>query len=158
MISEYTAYAYCCEDVSKIENYDKAIADMTQTWICHHRREILDNGEKVYLSELKRLGLYYHRPASELIFLTKAEHNRIHSVGNVYHKNKPHSAETRKKMSETRKGRKTWNKGIPLTEEIKRKMSETKKGRKFFNNGVKAVWARECPDGFKPGRLPLKKR
>ena len=27
MINEAGAYAYCCEDISKIENYDKAVAD-----------------------------------------------------------------------------------------------------------------------------------
>lgn len=31
------AKLWCCEDISKIENYDKAIADKTQTWVCHHK-------------------------------------------------------------------------------------------------------------------------
>ena len=30
---------FCCEDISKIENYAAAIADTTQTWECHHRME-----------------------------------------------------------------------------------------------------------------------
>ncbi len=29
MIYEIGAYAFCCEDISKIENYDKAVADTT---------------------------------------------------------------------------------------------------------------------------------
>lgn len=29
MINEHYAHAYCCEDISKIENYNKAIADNT---------------------------------------------------------------------------------------------------------------------------------
>ena len=29
MINEHNTYAFCSEDISKIENYDKAIADKT---------------------------------------------------------------------------------------------------------------------------------
>ena len=36
MINERYARKFCCEDPSLIENYDLAIADTTQTWICHH--------------------------------------------------------------------------------------------------------------------------
>ena len=43
---------------------------------------------------------------------------------------KYHSEETKQKISETKRGTPTWNKGIPLTEECKRKMSESLKGRK----------------------------
>ena len=38
MISN-NASKYCCEDISLIENYDKAIEDKTQYWHCHHRLE-----------------------------------------------------------------------------------------------------------------------
>ena len=31
-------YHYLEGDETLIENYDKAIADTTQTWVCHHRR------------------------------------------------------------------------------------------------------------------------
>lgn len=74
MISEKSK-DYCREDISLIENYDKAIADETQIWVCHHRLEITLN---VKLNWLKRVNLYYDRPASELIYLTQAEHMRIH--------------------------------------------------------------------------------
>ena len=40
MINEHNAKKFCKEDISKIENYDKAIADTTQVWDCHHRTEI----------------------------------------------------------------------------------------------------------------------
>ena len=70
MISKQ-AYMYCREDLSLIENYDKAINDNTQIWRCHHRLEIQDNGKIIYTSkQLQDMGLYYNRPASELIFLT----------------------------------------------------------------------------------------
>ena len=89
MIDKNRAIKYCKNDISLIENYDKAIADDTQTWHCHHRRE------KIYsVKELIDIGEYYNRPACELIFLTSLEHNRLHHLG------KHHSAETRKKMSE----------------------------------------------------------
>ena len=39
--------------------------------------------------------------------------------------------ETRKKMSNTKKGKRTWNKGIPRTTEERRKISESKKGVKI---------------------------
>ena len=39
------------------------------------------------------------------------------------------SEETRRKISETKKGRPTWNKGKPHSEETKKKMSEAKKDK-----------------------------
>lgn len=69
----------CSEDPSLIENYDKAIADTENMWVCHHRLEIDENGKQRYSrAELKEKGMYYKRPASELIFLTNAEHIALH--------------------------------------------------------------------------------
>ena len=93
MISKniYNLKKVCCEDISLIENYDKAIADTMQTWICHHRLEIQDN--VVYsVKELKDLNMYYYRPASELIFLPKSEHTAMHNTA-------------------LKTGKTTWNKG-----------------------------------------------
>ena len=39
MINERLARKYCKEDISKIKNYDAAIADTTQTWDYHHMTE-----------------------------------------------------------------------------------------------------------------------
>lgn len=64
-----------CDEFWKIENYDKAIADCSQTWICHHRKEISDN---LTHKELKEMNLLYHRPPEELIFVTAKEHAAIH--------------------------------------------------------------------------------
>ena len=80
MINEYCAKSFCCEDLSLIENYDKAIADTTQTWECHHRGEILPCG-RFSRDDLKKFGLYYKRPASELIFLTPSAHRQLHYKG-----------------------------------------------------------------------------
>ena len=80
MIKEAAVYAYCKEDISKIENYEKAITDSTQTWDCHHKAEILPCG-RFSADMLIKYGLYYHRPANELIFLTHSEHARVHRKG-----------------------------------------------------------------------------
>ena len=76
MINEKYAKEYCCEDLRMIENYDKAIADTTQTWICHH---IL--GEQYDSKYLIDNNLYENRPASEFRFVTLAEHNSLHFKG-----------------------------------------------------------------------------
>ena len=118
MINEINAKKFCKDDISLIENYDKAIADKTQTWDCHHRRETIYSR-----SGLKEIGEYYNRPACELIFLTPADHRRLHKLGKPSGmKGKHLSAETRKKMSETRKGKR-------FSESHKKKMSEAKRGK-----------------------------
>ena len=86
---------FCKDDISLIENYDKAIADKTQVWQCHHRRETIFSKP-----DLIEIGEYYNRPACELIFLTPADHHRLHNNGNSNPMfGKHHSAEARKKMS-----------------------------------------------------------
>lgn len=70
MINEKQAKRYCGEDISLIENYSDAVNDKSQTWHCHHRKESDRTRE-----ELKAEGLYWGRPASELVFLTSAQHH-----------------------------------------------------------------------------------
>ena len=111
MISEESAKSYCKDDISLIENYDKAISDTTKTWHCHHRRETIFSRK-----DLIEIGEYYNRPACELIFLTKSEHRRLHKLG------KNVSAETRKMMSEAHKGK-------IFSESHKKKISEALKGK-----------------------------
>lgn len=68
-----------CDNYKDIENYDKAIADPDNLWVIHHRKEIDNNGRIKYMSkDLKQMGLYYHRPADELIFLLPEEHRKMH--------------------------------------------------------------------------------
>lgn len=153
MICERTVKKYCCEAISKIENYDKAIADTTQTWHCHHRMELITTGAVVdsTTQDLIDWGIYYDRPPEELIFLTQAEHTALHMKGNKNmlgkkclpfseeHKAKiaaalkdikrgPFSEEHKAKISEARKGMK-------LSEETKHKMSEAHKGKTAPNKG-----------------------
>lgn len=69
-----------CDDYWNIENYEQAINDNTQTWVCHHRLELNPDGSvRFTLQSLKELDLYYHRPASELIFLTNKDHVKLHN-------------------------------------------------------------------------------
>ena len=114
MINEYSIKKYCSEYPSLIENYELAINDHTQTWEIHHRGEILPCG-RYTPKDLIKFGLYYSRPASELIFLTKAAHTRLHNNG------VPKSEATKKAMSKARKG-------VPLSEEHKKALSDSLKG------------------------------
>ena len=115
MINEKYAKLFCKEDISKIKNYNKAIADDTQTWECHHMTETWWNCTR---QELIDNECYYNRKACELIFLTKEEHVRLHKKDKVLteeHRKKisaslnghQHSKESLKKMSAAFKG-KTW--------------------------------------------------
>ena len=166
MICERTIKKFCKDDISLIENYDKAIADTTQVWHCHHRRETIYSR-----SELKEIGEYYNRPACELIFLTKSEHMRLHNLGKhhseesrkkmsesrkgekCYIFGKHHLEETRKKISEKLKGEKCYIFGKHHSEETRKKIGEARKGNHWYNNGVKSILAKTCPEGFVQGRL-----
>ena len=122
MISEYYAKKFCCDDISIIENYDIAVADTTQTWDCHHRGEVLPCG-RFSRSDLKKFGLYFNRPASELIFLTHSEHRRLHTKGILLNE------EHKRAISEAHKGVPRPDlKGIPRSEATKKAISDAMKG------------------------------
>lgn len=158
MISKHQAHKFCKDDISKIENYDKATADTTQTWDCHHRTEIWWN---CTAKELIDNECYYKRKACELIFLTPSEHGRLHHAGSTLtdavkqkiseaHKGKHLSEETRKKMSETRKGLFKGKGRDRFSDETRKKMSEAKKGkvltaehRRKIAESVKNRWAKK---------------
>ena len=123
MINEKWAKKYCRDDLSKIENYEQAIADTTQTWDLHHRLELTLDGEfALSQDQLKMHDMYYNRPYYELIFLTQAEHRRLHNMNR--------SEDTRRKISESHKGKVSPKKGVTLSEDTRRKMSNAKKGKK----------------------------
>ena len=157
-----------CKDYENIENYDKAKVDNFKGWDCHHRLETwTSDGERrqidITVAELKALGMYYNRPANELIFLRKSEHTALRKV----------SLETRNKLSdigkniseETRKKLSMASKGHPVSEETRNKISTANKGNTYakgnkstkgmywFNNGKINKVCYECPPGFTPGRL-----
>ena len=134
MINERSAHEYCRDDISKIENYDKAIADTTQTWHLHHRMEFTLDGEFALTSEqLKMHDMYYHRPYYELIFLTPTEHMILHMKDKCLHE------DTKQRISESLKGIKRG----PMSEEHRRKLSESKKGKSAWNKGKRGIYSEE---------------
>ena len=162
-----------CRDFEKIENYEKAKAENFVGWECHHRLEThTSDGERrpvdITQKELKALGTYYNRPASELIFLTTREHNAFkkgkytgeknpmygkhHSAeskkkNSYFHKGKHLSEETKNKISEANKGEKHPNYGKHHSEETKKKMSEAAKGKHLSEETKKKM--REAHKGKK---------
>ena len=139
MISESQSRKFCRDDISKIENYDKALNDKTQTWVLHHRLELTLDGEfALNTAQLKMHDMYYNRPYYELIFLTKSEHARLHSMNMSEEarrkiseslKGITRSEETRKKIGEALKGEKSPRYGKHHSEEARRKISEAAKLR-----------------------------
>ncbi len=133
MICKRTVKKFCSEDISRIENYSKAIADTTQMWACHHRLETHNSdGERRIVNltreELKALDMYYNRAPSELIFMTVSEHKSLHMKGKFNISAGKMTEETKRKISEA-------NKGYKHSEEAKRKMSEARKGKTGATKG-----------------------
>ena len=140
MISEICAKNYCREDISLIENYEKAMKDTKQIWVCHHRDEVkvLPSGMTVLRSrqDLIDNDRYYNCPANELIFLTPEEHKCLHSCNR--------SASTIRKIIEANKGktRSIFGKafkehyGITRSDDLKL----YKKEYKFYNYYGKFSW------------------
>lgn len=145
-----------CKDYKNIENYERAKADNFKGWEVHHRLETHNSdGERrsvdISHKELKALGMYYNRPAEELIFLTTREHHAIRKV----------SEETKNKLRAAKKGEKNPNYGKHHTFEARQKIAEANRinrtGRHWYNNGKENKFCYECPDGFVPGRLLIYK-
>ena len=135
-----------CRTPELIENYTEAISS-NKKYDCHHRLEThfsngIERPRNAQLSreELIALGMYFDRPASELIFLTQKEHHSLHNKYNKGRKLGPTSEETKVKISTANKGKKrsdetkakisVANKGKILSEEQKRKTSESMRGHK----------------------------
>ena len=160
MINEKQARKYCREDISKIAGYKEAIADTTQTYICHHRNAEPFTG--FCKEDLKKINMYNNRPASELMFVTRSEHRSIHNKGtgnpmygkhpkdvykhDVYEQWKHKQSSAFTKINKSRIG-------IQLTETHKQKLSENSSGRVWFTNGIVNKFTRDCPVGFVKGRI-----
>ena len=119
MISERMVKKYCCEQIENIENYEEAIQSK-ELYVCHHKNEI-DMNMKAY--ELQKLGLYWKRPANELIFLSNRYHTHIHFTNGRSPKlGKPMSDSSKRKLSE--------NNGSHR-QEVRDKISKTRIERKI---------------------------
>ena len=94
---------------------------------------------------------------SNLVYLTKSEHSKIHNkIG------KKLSVETRRKMSDSKKGNKNML-GKHHTEETKQKIGNSLKGlnkdKIWINNGIENRYIpldEDIPEGFIRGRLKRK--
>jgi hypothetical protein len=135
-----------CNDIKNIECYKKAVVS-EEMYDCHHRLEThTSDGERrtvdLYKEELIALGMYYNRPASELIFMTHAEHTRLHK------KDRHFSEEHKRKISETKKQKISSGeiepppsrKGKHHSEETKRKLADIVKGKHWTLIDGKRVW------------------
>lgn len=140
---KFRKHHYLEGDETLIENYDKAIADKSQMWVCHHRRE-LDPDRKT-INELIELGLYWNQPPEALIFMTKSDHMRLHGKGN----NNPMA------------GKSSWEKctSEQKAERVAKFVASIKgknNGKTMWNNGKTTVFSYECPPGFVKGMLRRK--
>ena len=176
-MSKYKRY---CKNIENVENYKKALADNFVGWCLHHRLETwTSDGERrlanISVAELKSLGMYYNRPAEELLFMRVEDHISLHQKGKQGEfKGRHHSVKTKKRLSKARRGMtfsKEWrermseaHKGKHFSKETKKKMSDAKKaardktskalkGRHWFNNGKENKFCYECPEGFVPGYI-----
>ena len=144
-------YSQCfCRNPELIENYDKAINDITQTWECHHRLEIMPfSGKRISHKKLIEFGIYFDVQPEALIFLTEKEHKSLHMKGHQINKGRVQSISSREKRSKKLKGRVPWNKGKTWS-------NPKDKGKHWYTNGVDNIRCFECPDGFTPGRTITK--
>ena len=79
MINEHNAKRFCSEDIALIENYQAALADEERVWDVHHRLECDSEGRTLFTKkQLIEMNLYVKRPASELIFVTRSTHKKLH--------------------------------------------------------------------------------
>lgn len=72
---------------------------------------------------------------------------------------KKRTEEAKRKMSNAKIGKQSWNKGIPLSDSTKKKLSAANKGRKWINNGLDETTIHapyELPDGYRFGRIKRK--
>lgn len=136
---------YTLEPITKIEGFERMV-ESDERFAIHHRLEThrwsrkqqkwVLRDEVIPSKVLKALGLYYNRPAFELIYMSSSEHSKLHSSFK-----KGITEETRKKLSAATK--KQWEQrhlnGYTVSEETKKKMSENRKGIASWNKGKTGV-------------------
>ena len=152
MINEKQAKKYCCEDISLIENYKEAV-NSNEIYDCHHRLEI---DLKKTPKELQELNLYYNRPATELVFITHADHTRLHQTNKIF------SQSTKDLLSDAGKkrvGDKNSFYGKRHTEDSKQKMRKPHRKSKWMTPSgeikemTKANVTKWHPDWIKIGEV-----
>ena len=130
---------YCSEPLELVQNFYQAESDGFEGWCIHHKLEIKLDGTIVYRDDLKKKGLYWNRPAIELIFMKTADHMKLHnSHKHTKQHNKNISASVQKGIA-SRRGKLVF--------------AQSKSGEfKVFSNssefaafaGVTKQWANRC--------------
>ena len=151
MKKDGTPYSNCyCVHPELIENYEEAINDTENLWVCHHRLE-----QVFSLEELKLADWYYDRKPEELIFLKREYHDgnpdlhigiRRNNKAKIGRKQRKCSAESRARMSQAQRLLSSRPDYInPLL------------GTHWYTNDITNIKSHECPDGFHKGRTILNK-
>ena len=169
---KYKKHHYLDGDESLIENYDKALADTTQTWICHHRREL--EPTRMTVEDLKEQGLYWNRPPEELIFLTSSDHAKLHYTGEnnpMYNKSSWEKCTEEERKIRVQKysnsmrgkniGKRMWNNGVVNRFQVDCPgegwtlgLLNKKTGLHWWNNGLINTTSENCPgEAWFPGRI-----
>ena len=94
-----------------------------------HSKETRDKISKKLLEHHPSKG----KPCPEHVKKAISKANK----GNQYFKGHSLSEASRKKLSDSLKGKPAWNKGIPRTKEVKQAVSRANKGRPAWNKGKK---------------------
>ena len=128
MIANIKILEKYCTDYKNIENYEDAVRSPL-IYDLHHRREISENKSR---KQLIAENLYYGRPPEELIFIEAGEHIRLHNLNM--------SEETRKKLSEAKKGKPGARKGKHHSEETRQKISDARKGKHWHTENSHRIW------------------
>ena len=113
---------------------------------CHHiepwkeRQELrfsIDNGETLCATCHIKIGRENKEIQGESTQFKKGQSPWIAGKAHPNHwsTGKPMSEETKRKVSEAKKGSIPWNKGKPMSEETKKKVSEARKGSISWNKG-----------------------
>lgn len=71
---------FCKDPVWEIEGFKEALDDQEQVYVLHHIK-----GEKMSREQLIEAGQYYNVPATELRWVSKKEHQRIHHLKCKWH-------------------------------------------------------------------------
>ena len=150
-------------DILKVFEYNQHFVDMMNI-INMARLNPLESGHKHHIIPkcwFRKNNLTIDNSDDNLVLLTEEQHMKVHklaamciigsdmrsAMGFAVHmldgsfSGMHHSEESRRKMSESRKGKVPWNKGKHgiYSEESCRKMSESRKGKVPWNKGKKGL-------------------
>ena len=112
----------------------------------HHKGRRHSDEAKNKMREAKKGKKLSEETKNKMREAKKGKHHSEEAKKRMREAKKDISEETRKKIAEA-------NKGKPKSEETKKKMAEAHKGTRWYNNGKISKRAKECPEGFTPGRL-----